>query len=79
MTARNGNPLTTAIENDADLSVPAVLLDYQQRWIGVRAPLKVGEKSRRIGLTWAETADNVLIAASARSAGGQTVYYLGYN
>ncbi|MBP2843753.1 hypothetical protein J9A02_27445 [Pseudomonas sp. PNP] len=55
------------------------MLPYQQKWIGIRAPLKVGEKSRRIGLTWAEAADNVLVAASAKSAGGQTVYYLGYN
>lgn len=58
---------------------PSVLLQYQKDWIGIRAPLKVGEKSRRIGLTWAEAADNVLTAAAEKPAGGQTVYYLGYN
>lgn len=65
--------------NDVGPSVPSVLLEYQKNWIAIRAPLKVGEKSRRIGLTWAEAADNVLVAASEKKAGGQTVYYLGYN
>lgn len=74
------DPLYQAISNTANVAaVPAVLLEYQKGWIGIRAPLKVGEKSRRIGLTWAEAADNVLVAASAKAAGGQTVYYLGYN
>ncbi|KPA90616.1 Mu-like prophage FluMu protein gp28 [Pseudomonas asplenii] len=67
------------LESTALIEAPAVLLDYQKRWIGIRAPLKVGEKSRRIGLTWAEAADNVLVAAAEKPAGGQTVYYLGYN
>ena len=56
--------------------VPAVLLPYQQEWIADKSPLKVAEKSRRIGLTWAEAADAVLDAASD---GGQNCYYLGYN
>ncbi|WP_246745743.1 hypothetical protein [Pseudomonas sp. PNP] len=73
------NPLTQALRQEVESTTPVVLLPYQQKWIGIRAPLKVGEKSRRIGLTWAEAADNVLVAASAKSAGGQTVYYLGYN
>lgn len=73
------SPLAEAISAGQAVDVPAVLLDYQKRWIGIRAPLKVGEKSRRIGLTWAEAADNVLCAAASREAKGQTVYYLGYN
>ncbi|WP_244161132.1 hypothetical protein [Pseudomonas anguilliseptica] len=65
------DPLYQAISNTANVAVvPAVLLGYQKGWIGIRAPLKVGEKSRRIGLTWAEAADNVLVAASAKAAGG---------
>lgn len=67
------------LDSTAAVDAPAVLLDYQKDWIGIRAPLKVGEKSRRIGLTWAEAADNVLVAAAEKQAGGQTVYYLGYN
>jgi phage FluMu gp28-like protein len=62
----------------ADLA-PAVLMAYQQRWLEDDAPLKVIEKSRRTGLTWAEAADNVIIAASAKSAGGDNVYYIGYS
>lgn len=56
---------------------PAVLLPYQQRWVADQSPLKVCEKGRRTGVTWAEAADAVLIAASAKSAGGQNYYYLG--
>jgi len=52
---------------------------YQQRWVADPAPLKVMEKSRRTGLTWGEAADNVLTAASDRSANGQNVYYIAYN
>lgn len=60
-------------------ATPYVLLDYQRRWIADRAAVKVAEKSRRIGLTWAEAADNVLIAATAPDAGGDDVWYIGYN
>jgi len=58
---------------------PPVLLDYQQAWIADDSQLKVSEKSRRTGLTWAEAADDVLIAAAAKRAGGMNVYYIGYN
>lgn len=58
---------------------PPVLLPYQAAWVEDASQLKVAEKSRRIGLTWAEAADNALIAASQRDAGGQNVYYIGYN
>jgi phage FluMu gp28-like protein len=68
------------LPNTALLPVPsAVLMGYQQRWVADKSPLKVQEKSRRTGLTWAEAADNVLTAASDRSAGGQNVYYIAYN
>lgn len=63
----------------ADNVTPAVLLAYQQRWVADDSPLKVIEKSRRTGLTWGEASDNVLTAASARSAGGMNVYYIAYN
>ena len=62
-----------------DAKTPAALLPYQQRWVADKAQLKVAEKSRRIGLTWAEASDNVLNAASERSAGGRNAYYIGYN
>lgn len=58
---------------------PAVLLPYQQTWVADDSPLKIAEKSRRIGITWAEAADVALIASADREAGGQNVYYVGYN
>lgn len=52
---------------------PPVLLPYQQTWIADESQLKVAEKPRRSGMTWAEAADNVLIAASE---GGSNVFYI---
>jgi phage FluMu gp28-like protein len=54
----------------------ALLLPYQREWISDRAQVKVCEKSRRIGLTWAEAADDALTAAAER---GQDIWYIGYN
>lgn len=71
--------LAQDIPNTADASTPAVLLPYQQRWIADDSQLKVAEKGRRTGITWAEAADDVLIAASDKTAGGQNVFYIGYN
>lgn len=53
---------------------PVVLLGYQQTWIADESPLKIAEKSRRIGLTWAEAADDVLQGAKE---GGTNVFYIG--
>lgn len=74
------NPLSNAITTTDDANAPPpVLLSYQQRWVADDSQLKVSEKSRRTGLTWAEASDNVLIAAAAKKAGGMNVYYIGYN
>lgn len=67
------------LPNTALVEAPAVLMAYQQRWVADKSPLKVIEKSRRTGFTWAEAADDVLTAAASRSAGGQNVYYIAYN
>ena len=65
----------TVVDNavEVDNGAPAVLLDYQKAWIADQAQLKVCEKSRRTGFTWAEAADDVLIAASE---GGSNVFYI---
>lgn len=52
-----------------------MLLRGQREWIADASPLKVCEKGRRTGITWAEAADDVLIASLNRSDGGQNVYY----
>ncbi len=60
--------------------VPAsVLLPYQRTWIADDSPLKIAEKSRRTGLTWAEAADAVLCASASKAAGGTNHFYVGSN
>ena len=54
----------------------SLLMGYQSRWIADTAPVKIIEKSRRIGISYAEAADDVLYAASAE---GANVYYISYN
>ena len=59
-----------------DATGKGVLLPYQRRWVGDPAAVKVIEKSRRIGISWAEAGDAALYAAA--SSGGN-VLYIGYN
>ncbi|HFN7983861.1 TPA: terminase family protein [Escherichia coli] len=54
-----------------------VLLPYQRRWIADTAQIKIGEKSRRTGLTWAEAADAALNGSMSREAGGCDTFYVG--
>ncbi|MDD9911643.1 MAG: terminase family protein [Alphaproteobacteria bacterium] len=61
------------------MSSPYVLLPYQQRWINDNSNVKIAEKSRRIGITWAEAADDALLAATTKQDGGMDVLYIGYN
>ncbi len=53
-----------------------ILLSYQKRWIEDTADVKIIEKSRRVGISWAEAADSALYAASES---GDDVWYIGYN
>lgn len=54
----------------------SVLLPYQKKWLDDKASVKVCEKSRRVGLTWAEAADAAVMAGSQK---GLDVYYIGYS
>lgn len=70
------DPLRELSVGDHDLvdGIPAaVLLRYQQRWVEDEAQLKIAEKGRRIGLTWAEASDDALIAATED---GSNVFYI---
>lgn len=58
------------------MNAPAVLLPYQQRWQADPAPVKVWEKSRRIGASWDDAADSALTAARQN---GMDCWYIGYN
>ncbi|AZQ10151.1 terminase large subunit domain-containing protein [Shewanella khirikhana] len=71
-----------AVPNHEDLQrfdPGEVMLGYQRRWVADTSPLKIAEKSRRTGLTWAEAADAVLTAAAGRGAGGTNHFYVGSN
>lgn len=61
---------------DGSRRTPAAFLPYQQRWAADLSPVKVYEKSRRIGISWAEAGDDALLAASKN---GMDVWYIGYN
>ena len=56
-------------------TLPRTLLPYQTRWVRDPAPLKVIEKSRRIGISWAEAYDAVMHAGFD----GGDVYYQSYS
>lgn len=56
-----------------------LLLSYQKAWMQDSSQLKIAEKSRRTGLTWAEAADAVLAAGASRSAAGCNHFYVGSN
>lgn len=76
--ATSGAEFTPAPDILADTTMradapPPVLLVYQQEWVADQAQLKIAEKSRRIGLTWAEASDDVLIAAAEA---GSNVFYI---
>lgn len=58
------------------MKIDSILLPYQKKWVQDKSPVKFYEKSRRIGITWAEALDNVLLAASNK---GMDVWYIGYN
>jgi phage FluMu gp28-like protein len=54
----------------------SVLLPYQQAWVADESQVCVAEKSRRVGLSWAEACKSVLKAAPAN---GDDTWYIGYN
>lgn len=53
-----------------------VLLPYQAQWISDKSPVKIVEKSRRVGITWGEASDSALDAAAEK---GNDTWYIGYN
>ena len=55
-----------------------VLLPYQVDWISDPATVKVMEKSRRVGISWAEAADAVLYASENRRGEKRNIWYIGY-
>jgi phage FluMu gp28-like protein len=65
------------LPSDHDPLAEGILMRHQLEWLEDKSDLKLGEKGRRCGITYAEALDDTLIAASARSAGGDNVFYIG--
>lgn len=68
-----------SLDDLRQFSADEVLLGYQKAWIADESPLKIAEKSRRTGLTWAEAADAALCAGTAKGDGGTNHFYVGSN
>lgn len=56
--------------------VSAQLLPYQVHWITDKSPLRLWEKSRRIGASYTLALEAVL---NGMETGGSNTYYLSYN
>lgn len=54
-----------------------LLLGYQRRWVADESQIKICEKSRRTGVTFAEAADAALTTSKSKAAGGCNHFYIG--
>lgn len=70
-------PRGADIPDDLDPLADGVLMAHQRTWLEDASDLKIAEKGRRTGITFAEALDDTLIAAASRSAGGDNVFYIG--
>jgi len=70
-------PRGAELPEDHDPLADGVLMRHQAEWLEDESDLKLAEKGRRTGVTYAEALDDTLIAAKKRSAGGQNVFYIG--
>ncbi len=57
--------------------IPHILLPYQQRWHADLSPIRISEKSRRIGFSWGCLAAESVMEAGHQS--GMDQFYMGYN
>jgi phage FluMu gp28-like protein len=62
---------------DVDPAKDGFLMKHQQAWVADQSPLKLAEKGRRTGITFAEAFDDVIVANTARSEGGDNTFYIG--
>ncbi|TPQ53032.1 hypothetical protein C2U72_00105, partial [Prosthecomicrobium hirschii] len=70
-------PRGADLPEDHDPLAEGVLMKHQAEWLADTSDLKLAEKGRRTGITYAEALDSAMTAAAARSAGGQNVFYIG--
>lgn len=55
-----------------------IFLPYQIKWITDKSPLKIWEKSRRIGASWSEAFVCAVLASLSKNAGGMDCFYMAY-
>ncbi len=65
------------IRDDVDLLDQGLLMKHQIEWISIEADIKLGDKGRRTGITFAEAMDDTITASSRKSAGGDNIFYIG--
>ena len=70
-------PRGSELPADHDPLAAGVMMQHQLDWIADKSDLKLAEKGRRTGVTYAEALDDTLIAASSRSSGGDNIFYIG--
>lgn len=70
-------PGASDLPPDLDPLADGILMRHQREWLEDTSDLKIAEKGRRTGITFAEALDDTLIAAAKRSAGGSNVFYIG--
>jgi phage FluMu gp28-like protein len=70
-------PRGSDIPEDLDPLAAGILMDHQKEWLEDKSDLKLCEKGRRTGITFAEALDDTLTAAASREAGGDNVFYIG--
>ncbi|MEQ8747340.1 hypothetical protein [Pyruvatibacter sp.] len=54
-----------------------ILMAHQKAWLEDTYDLKLCEKGRRTGLTFAEALDDTITSATSRADGGDNVFYIG--
>ncbi|MDG9783696.1 hypothetical protein [Metapseudomonas otitidis] len=70
-------PRAKTIPLDLNPLADGILMEHQVDWISIQAQIKLCEKGRRTGITFAEALDSVITAASRKEAGGMDVFYVG--
>lgn len=70
-------PRGASIPEDLDPLAAGVLMAHQSDWLADESELKLAEKGRRTGITFAEALDATLIAMAKPSEGGENYFYIG--
>lgn len=65
------------LPKDHDPLAEGILMLHQKEWLEDTSDLKIAEKGRRTGITYAEALDDTITAASSVTAGGDNVFYIG--